>query len=83
MGEIFKVTELLPIAKKYNKTVAQLVIRWDLQKGVVTIPKSIKKERIESNANVFDFEISQLDMALIDALDRHERIGSDPDNFDF
>jgi len=83
MGEIFKVKELDAIAEKYNKTVAQLIVRWDLQKGVVTIPKSIKKERIISNADVFDFEISEEDMILIDVLDRHERIGSDPDNFDF
>jgi diketogulonate reductase-like aldo/keto reductase len=83
MGEIFTVRELDEIAAKYNKTVAQLVIRWDLQKGVVTIPKSVKKERIITNAQVFDFEISAEDMLLIDSLDRHERIGSDPDNFNF
>ena len=83
MGEIFKVKELQPIAEKYNKTVAQLVVRWDLQKGVVTIPKSVRKERIISNADVFDFEISAQDMARIDELDRHERIGADPDNFNF
>ena len=83
MGEIFKVKELDEIAQRYNKSVAQLVVRWDLQKGVVTIPKSIKKGRIISNADVFDFEISNEDMALIDALDRHERIGADPDNFSF
>ena len=83
MGEIFKIKELDVIAEKYNKSVAQLVIRWDLQKGVVTIPKSVKEDRIISNINVFDFEISDQDMALIDALDRHERIGADPDNFSF
>lgn len=83
MGKIFEVRELDAIAEKYNKTVAQLVIRWNLQKGVVTIPKSIRKERIISNADVFDFEISQEDISLIDALDRHERIGADPDNFNF
>lgn len=83
MGEIFKVTELDEIAKKYNKTVAQLVLRWDLQKGVITIPKSAKKDRIIANADIFNFEISQDDIALIDALDRSERIGADPDNFDF
>lgn len=83
MGKIFEVRELDAIAEKYNKTVAQLVIRWNMQKGVVTIPKSIRKERIISNADVFDFEISQEDISLIDALDRHERIGADPDNFNF
>jgi len=83
MGEIFKVEALKSIAEKYNKTIAQLVIRWDLQKGVVTIPKSARKERIIANADVFDFEISPEDMHLIDGLNRHQRIGADPDNFDF
>ncbi len=71
------------LAEKYSKTSAQIIVRWDLQKGVVTIPKSVKKERIISNADIFDFEISDDDMKLIDSLDRHERIGADPDNFDF
>jgi len=83
MGEIFKVKELDAIAERYNKSVAQLIVRWDLQKGVVTIPKSVRKERIISNADVFDFEISKEDMALINGLDRQDRIGADPDNLNF
>lgn len=71
------------IAKKYGKTPVQVVLRWDLQHCVVTIPKSVHKERIVSNADVFDFELSPQDMALIDGLDKGERIGPDPDNFDF
>ena len=71
------------LAQKYNKSAAQIVLRWDLQKGVVTIPKSVKKERIISNADIFNFEISAEDMSLIDSLDKHQRIGADPDNFDF
>jgi diketogulonate reductase-like aldo/keto reductase len=71
------------IAKKYGKTAAQIILRWDLQKGVVTIPKSIKKERILSNSMLFDFELSQEEMNIIDKLDRHQRIDADPDNFDF
>jgi diketogulonate reductase-like aldo/keto reductase len=59
------------------------VLRWDLQKGVVTIPKSSKKERIISNASIFDFELSAEDMQRLDALDRGKRFGPDPDNFDF
>ncbi|MBZ4676458.1 MAG: aldo/keto reductase [Anaerophaga sp.] len=60
--------------------IAQLVLRWDLQKGVVTIPKSVHEDRIASNADIFDFEISDDDMALIDSLDRDERLGAHPDN---
>ncbi len=82
-GKIVGVPELQKLAAKYKKDVAQLVLRWDLQKGVVTIPKSVRKERIISNAKIFDFEISSDDMTAIDRLDRHERVGADPDNFNF
>lgn len=82
-GKIFEIDELTALAEKYQKTVVQIVLRWNLQKGVVTIPKSVKKERIVSNADIFDFELNAGDMATIDALDRGERVGPDPDNFDF
>ena len=82
-GKIFGMEAFEAMAKKYGKTIAQIVLRWDLQKGVVTIPKSTKKERIESNAAIFDFEITQEDMELLDAMDRQQRFGPDPDTFDF
>lgn len=82
-GNIFDLEIMKDLASKYNKTVAQIVLRWDLQKGVVTIPKSSKKERIISNAAIFDFELSPEDMQRLDALDRGKRFGPDPDNFDF
>ena len=82
-GEIFSKPELKAIAKKYNKSIAQIVLRWDLQKGVVTIPKSIKKERIVENTQIFDFSISDEDMKHIDSLDKHYRTGADPDSFNF
>jgi len=50
---------------------------------VITIPKSSNRDRIAQNADVFDFMISDEDMKRIDALDRNERVGPDPDNFDF
>ena len=71
------------LAQKYSKTPVQIILRWDLQKGVVTIPKSVKRERIISNSRIFDFEISQEDMNLIDGLDKNKRIGPDPNNFNF
>lgn len=80
-GEVFKNGILKELAEKYNKTIAQLVIRWNLQKGVVTIPKSVHRDRIFENVNVFDFEISYEDVHRIDALDREERTGAHPDNF--
>lgn len=82
-GNIFDIPILKGLAKKYNKTVAQIVLRWDLQKGVVTIPKSSKKERIISNAAIFDFELSKEDVQILDGLNRDKRFGPDPDNFDF
>jgi diketogulonate reductase-like aldo/keto reductase len=74
---------LKEISDKYGKTPAQIVIRWDLQNGVVTIPKSVRESRIIENANVFDFELNAEDMAKIDALNRNHRFGPDPDNFNF
>jgi methylglyoxal/glyoxal reductase len=82
-GKIFTIMELCSLAEKYKKDIAQLVLRWSLQKGVVTIPKSNRRERIFSNAQIFDFEITSEDMQEIDHLDRNERVGADPDNFDF
>lgn len=82
-GRIFEIVELQKLANKYNKNVAQLVLRWNLQKGIITIPKSANNERIVNNSQIFDFSISEEDMLLIDKLDRGMRIGPDPDNFDF
>ncbi|MCK8524387.1 aldo/keto reductase [Aquimarina sp. D1M17] len=82
-GKIFELSILDDFAEKYQKTVAQIVLRWNLQKGVITIPKSVKKERIDSNADLFDFELSQEDVRRIDALDKNLRTGPDPDNFNF
>jgi diketogulonate reductase-like aldo/keto reductase len=82
-GKIFQIKELQVLASKYRKNVAQLVLRWNLQKGVVTIPKSVHRDRIISNAQIFDFEITAEDMQAIDDLDMHERVGADPNNFNF
>ena len=82
-GNIFDLPILKQMAEKYAKTVAQVVLRWDLQKGVVTIPKSSKPERIVSNADLFDFELSSEDVQILDNLDRGKRFGPDPNNFDF
>ena len=82
-GHIFDLGPLKELAEKYGKTIAQIVLRWDLQKGVVTIPKSVKKERILGNAALFDFELSAADVAILDQLNRNQRFGPDPDTFDF
>jgi len=82
-GRLLNHPALQAIASKHGKTTAQVILRWDLQLGVVTIPKSIRQERIAENAQVFDFELSEEDMRAIDGLNRNERVGADPDNFNF
>ena len=82
-GRILDLAPVRKIGKKYHKSPVQVVLRWDLQKGVVTIPKSAKKERIIANADIFDFELSNEDMAYLDGLEKGRRFGPDPDTFDF
>lgn len=74
---------LMKMARKYSKTPAQIVLRWDLQHGVVTIPKSGNAGRMAENARIFDFEISTEDMRKLDALDEGKRFGANPLDFDF
>lgn len=71
-GRIFKKPVFLEMAKKYNKTPAQIAIRWSYQKGNIPLARSTKKERIESNAKFFDFSISTVDMRVLDDLDGGE-----------
>jgi methylglyoxal/glyoxal reductase len=82
-GRLMKDETILSLAEKYQKTPAQILLRWDLQNGVVTIPKSTKEHRIKENADIFDFSIEQEDMMLISSLNQNERTGADPDNFNF
>lgn len=68
-NNLFSNDLLLSIGAKYKKSVAQVVLRWLIQRRVVAIPKSIRKERIQENFNVFDFELTQADMSSIATLD--------------
>jgi 2,5-diketo-D-gluconate reductase A len=68
-NNIFKKELLLSLAKKHGKTVAQVILRWLIQREVVVIPKSVHKERIVENFNVFDFELSREDIDAIGTLD--------------
>ncbi|MFB0841532.1 aldo/keto reductase [Paenibacillus oleatilyticus] len=74
---------LSELAGKYGKTPAQIILRWDLQHGVVTIPKSIRESRIRENIDVFDFTLSDEDMARLDGLNQDRRFGPDPDYIEF
>ena len=82
-GQVLAIPELAALGEKYGKSAVQITLRWMIQRGVVTIPKSANKKRIFSNSDIFDFEIDEADMALIDSLDRNERMGRHPDNFHF
>jgi diketogulonate reductase-like aldo/keto reductase len=68
-NNLFNNELLLSIAAKYNKSLAQVVLRWLTQRGVVAIPKSVKKERIRENFNIFDFVLGTEDMESIKTLD--------------
>lgn len=78
-GQLLSEPTIMEIAEKHQKSPAQIILRWDLQTEVVTIPKSIKEHRIIENANIFDFELSQEDMEKINSLNKNERVGSNPD----
>jgi diketogulonate reductase-like aldo/keto reductase len=82
-GRVNQLPELVALADKYGKTPVQVTLRWMMQRGIVTIPKSEQEHRIQSNADLYDFELEPPDLAVIDGLDQAERLGEDPDNFNF
>ncbi|WP_028390041.1 aldo/keto reductase [Bacillus cihuensis] len=82
-GQLLDNLVLQEIANKYSRTIAQVILRWDLQNGVVTIPKSTKEHRIVENSTIFDFELTKEEMQRINKLNQNLRVGPDPDNFDF
>jgi len=73
-NNIFHNVLLASIGKKYNKSIAQVILRWLTQRGIIAIPKSVRKERMEENFNVFDFELSANDMETIKTLDTKESL---------
>lgn len=82
-GRIFDVPEMKAIAQKYGKTVAQVAIRWSLQRGFLPLPKSVTPRYIRENADVFDFELSDADMQTISSLDGVCGYAQDPDKTRF
>jgi len=72
-GKVLSDPRLKTIADKYNKSVAQVILRWDLQRGIITIPKSVHEDRIVQNADVYDFELSDADVKEIDGFDTDKR----------
>ncbi|MDI4649923.1 aldo/keto reductase [Cohnella hashimotonis] len=82
-GELLDDPTLTAIARRHGRSVAQVILRWDLELGVATIPKSTRTHRIAENADVFDFSLTEEDHRQIAAMDRGLRVGPDPDNFNF
>ncbi|MBU9710866.1 aldo/keto reductase [Evansella tamaricis] len=80
-GHILNDPRLVELAEKHGKTPAQIILRWDLQKEVVTIPKSVTPSRIESNGDIFDFELTEEDIKILESFNENKRFGPDPDTF--
>ncbi|MFT8313114.1 MAG: aldo/keto reductase [Clostridium sp.] len=83
VGKLFDNEILKEIADKYNKSVAQVILRWDLENNIVTIPKSTNEGRIIENSNIFEFQLTKEEVERINSLNQDLRVGPDPDNFDF
>lgn len=79
-GRIFSVPEVQELAKKYGKTVAQVVLRWHVQRGVIPLPKSVTPSRIAENSRIFDFSLEESDMQVISNLQGCGWSNLDPDN---
>ncbi|MBU5317656.1 aldo/keto reductase [Clostridium bornimense] len=73
-GKIFSNELIIALAEKYKKTIAEVILRWHIQRGVIPIPKSSNEERIKENIDVFDFEISKEDMDIIDSLNEGNNV---------
>jgi len=82
-GEVLQDPVIGQIAHTHSKTAAQIILRWDVQRGVVTIPRSTQEKRLVENAGIFDLSLSAAEMAAIAKLNRDQRIGADPLNFAF
>ena len=82
-GTLLNEPNIVKIAEKYNKTTAQIILRWVLQRDIIVFPKSVHKDRIIENSQIFDFELIGEDMEKINSMNCFKRTGSDPDNFNF
>jgi diketogulonate reductase-like aldo/keto reductase len=80
---LFRLPALKTIAKKYNKTAVQIVLRWHIQNGVIPVVRSLNKKRQLENISIFDFELTSGEMKIIDGFNINSRLRYDPDNCDF
>jgi diketogulonate reductase-like aldo/keto reductase len=82
-GQLLNHPIVLEIAKKHHVSAAQVILRWDVQQEILLVVKSVKPERMKSNAEIFDFTLSEEDMNALNALNEDLRVGPNPDTFDF
>ncbi|WP_427108974.1 aldo/keto reductase [Lysinibacillus xylanilyticus] len=82
-GGLLENETISKIAEKYGKSNPQVILRWDIQNGIVTIPKSVRREHMIQNADIFDFTLTDEEMAIINAMNLDQRVGPNPDEFDF
>lgn len=81
-GEVLEHEVIQSIAKKHGKTPAQVILRWEIQSGIVTIPKSVTPSRIEENFDVFDFSLTEEELSQIETMNCGRRVGTNPDKYD-
>ena len=82
-GKVLDDAAILRVAERTGKSPAQVTLRWHIQRDDIVFPKSVTRSRIEDNFAIFDFELSEDDLREINALDRNERTGPDPDTFNY
>ncbi|WP_448615065.1 aldo/keto reductase [Modestobacter sp. URMC 112] len=82
-GKVLDDPTIVRVAQRVGRTPAQVTLRWHVQRGDVVFPKSVTRSRVEENFALFDFALSEDDMREITALDRGERVGPDPDTFNY
>lgn len=82
-GQLFSNEVIQSLSNKYGKTPAQIILRWQLERDIIVIPKSVTPDRIEENFNIFDFTLERQDIELIDRLECNGRMGANPGEDDF
>jgi 2,5-diketo-D-gluconate reductase A len=82
-GKVLDDPTIVKIAERVDRSPAQVTLRWHLQRGEIVFPKSVTRSRMEENLSLFDFELTDADVAAIAALNRNERTGGDPDTFNW
>lgn len=82
-GRVLEDSRIIELAQQCGRTPAQVILRWHMQRGIITFPKSSHIEKMQSNYDIFSFELTDNEMDVLNHLNTGRRIGADPENFDF